>query len=70
MIQKQLSEWRGSALLKAREAAGMSRAQVAAAIDVSEDTIRAWEDGRGKPRRPMAEALARFLKVAVEEIAA
>lgn len=51
-----------------RTARGLSQAQLAAAVDVSRQTINAIETGRYLPSLPLAIALARFFGHSVEEV--
>ncbi|MGW1952496.1 helix-turn-helix domain-containing protein [Streptomyces sp. NPDC001920] len=44
-----------------REAASMTRAQLAARVGVSRETVRAWETGRTSPSGPRREAYTRLL---------
>ena len=48
-------------LFRARERAGKTPTQIAAAVGVTEDTIRRWESGSGEPRITQAPALVEAL---------
>jgi len=45
----QLIGWIGSAYQAAREAAGLTRRQVADELLITESTLYRWESGRGTP---------------------
>ncbi|MGW0931044.1 telomere-associated protein Tap [Streptomyces sp. NPDC002644] len=45
-----------------REAAGLSQAQVAAALNTRRETVASWESGRNEPRPPQRAAYARLLE--------
>jgi putative transcriptional regulator len=47
---------------------GMSQGQLAAAMDVSRQTINSIEQERYTPSLPLALALARYFETAVEEM--
>lgn len=51
-----------------RVAHGLSQAQLAAALDVSRQTINSIETGRYVPSLPLALGLARFFETTVEEM--
>jgi putative transcriptional regulator len=51
-----------------RAAAGLSQAQLAAALGVSRQTVNAIETGRYNPTLPLAIAIARFFERPVEEL--
>ncbi|MBT2568841.1 helix-turn-helix domain-containing protein [Arthrobacter sp. ISL-85] len=51
-----------------RIAAGMSRGELAAALEVSRQTIQSIEVGRYLPSLPLAIAMARYFRRPVEEI--
>ena len=51
-----------------RAAQGLSQAQLAAALDVSRQTINSIETGRYVPSLPLALGLARFFETTVEEM--
>lgn len=51
-----------------RAARELSQAELAAAVGVSRQTINSIEKGRYIPSLPLALALARYFKTAVEEI--
>lgn len=51
-----------------REQAGLSQADLAAAVNVSRQSINSIERGRYVPSLPLAFALARFFKTSVEEV--
>ena len=51
-----------------RGAAGLSQADLAAALGVSRQTINSIETGRYVPSLPLAIALARLFRRAVEEV--
>ena len=51
-----------------REQAGLSQAELAAAVGVSRQTINSIERGRYLPSLPLAIALARFFDALVEEV--
>ncbi|WP_445518955.1 telomere-associated protein Tap [Streptomyces sp. NEAU-174] len=45
-----------------REAAGLSQAEVARALDIRREAVGNWESGRTEPRQPKRAAYARLLK--------
>ena len=47
---------------------GLSQGELAAAVDVSRQTINSIETGRYVPSLPLALALARFFETTVEEM--
>lgn len=47
---------------------GLSQGELAAALDVSRQTINSIETGRYIPSLPLAIALARFFGLSIEEI--
>lgn len=47
---------------------GLSQAELAAAMDVSRQTINSIETGRYLPSLPLAFVLARFFNASIEEI--
>ncbi|MFI9460933.1 telomere-associated protein Tap [Streptomyces xiamenensis] len=51
-----------------REAAGLTRQQVAGALDVSWQAVAAWESGRAVPRPPKRAAYARLLERLAERL--
>ncbi len=51
-----------------RTARGFSQAELAAAVDVSRQTINAIETGRYTPSLPLAFELARFFGTTIEEV--
>jgi putative transcriptional regulator len=51
-----------------REKAGLSQAELAAALRVSRQSVNSIERGRYVPSLPLAFALARFFKTSVEEV--
>jgi putative transcriptional regulator len=51
-----------------RSARGLSQSELAAAVDVSRQTIISIEKGRYVPSLPLALALARFFGKPVEEV--
>jgi putative transcriptional regulator len=51
-----------------RAARGLSQGELAAAVDVSRQTINSIEKGRYTPSLPLALALARFFDTTVEEM--
>jgi putative transcriptional regulator len=51
-----------------RAAAGLSQADLAAAMGVSRQTVNSIETGRYLPSLPLAIALARFFDSSIEEI--
>lgn len=51
-----------------REQAGLSQAELAAAVHVSRQSVNSIERGRYVPSLPLAFALARFFKTSVEEV--
>jgi putative transcriptional regulator len=51
-----------------RTARGLSQGELAAAVDVSRQTINSIEQERYTPSLPLALALARFFDSSVEEI--
>jgi putative transcriptional regulator len=51
-----------------RASRGLTQQQLAAAMDVSRQTINAIETGRYTPSLPLAIALARFFATPVEEM--
>jgi len=51
-----------------REQAGLSQAQLGAAVGVSRQTVNAIERNRYLPSLPLAFALARFFGALVEEV--
>jgi putative transcriptional regulator len=51
-----------------RTARGLSQGELAAAVDVSRQTINSIEQERYAPSLPLALALARFFDSSVEEI--
>jgi len=51
-----------------RAGRGLTQQQLAAAMDVSRQTINAIETGRYTPSLPLAIALARFFATPVEEM--
>lgn len=51
-----------------RHAAGISQRELAAALDVSRQTINSIETGRYDPSLPLAIAIARHFRSTVEEI--
>jgi putative transcriptional regulator len=51
-----------------RTALGLSQGELAAAVDVSRQTINSIEQERYTPSLPLALALARFFDSSVEEI--
>ncbi|MGJ5756556.1 telomere-associated protein Tap [Streptomyces puniciscabiei] len=53
-----------------REAAGLSQAQVAAALATRRETVASWESGRNEPRPPQRAAYARFLEKLAERFPA
>ncbi|MFI9345770.1 telomere-associated protein Tap [Streptomyces sp. NPDC052773] len=53
-----------------REAAGLSQAQVAAALKTRRETVASWESGRNEPRPPQRAAYARLLEKLAERFPA
>ena len=51
-----------------RAARGLSQGELAAAVDVSRQTINSIEKGRYTPSLPLALALARFFDTTFEEM--
>ena len=51
-----------------REAKGLSQGELAAAVEVSRQTINSIEVGRYTPSLPLALSLARFFGQSVEEM--
>jgi len=51
-----------------RAVRGLSQGELAAAVDVSRQTINSIEKGRYTPSLPLALALARFFDTTVEEM--
>lgn len=51
-----------------RQARGLSQAELAAAMDVSRQTVNAVEAGRYSPSLPLAINLARYFGCTVEEL--
>ena len=51
-----------------RAARGLSQGELAAALDVSRQTINSIEKGRYVPSLPLALALARYFDTTVEEL--
>ena len=47
---------------------GLSQGELAAAVDVSRQTINSIEKGRYVPSLPLALALARYFETTVEEV--
>jgi putative transcriptional regulator len=47
---------------------GLSQGELAAAVDVSRQTINSIEKGRYVPSLPLAFALARYFETTVEEV--
>jgi len=44
--------WDGVTIRKARERAGMTRTELAAACGVTEGTVRSWEENKSAPHLP------------------
>jgi transcriptional regulator with XRE-family HTH domain len=59
----------GEHLRRLREAAGLSRAELARRASVAASTLRSWETDRGFPTMPAALRLAEALGVPVERFA-
>jgi transcriptional regulator with XRE-family HTH domain len=59
----------GGHLRGLREAAGLSRAELARRAGVPASTLRGWEDDRGFPELPASLRLAAALGVPVERLA-
>ena len=55
----------GGRLLRAREAAGMSEAQLARRIGVKTSTLSAWENDRSEPRANKLSMMAGLLNVSL-----
>ena len=53
---------------KLREQAGLSQGQLAAALDVSRQTVNAIETGRYNPTLPLAMRIAGYFDTIIEEI--
>ncbi|MGW0790426.1 helix-turn-helix transcriptional regulator [Streptomyces sp. NPDC002911] len=53
-----------------REAAGLSQAQVATALEVRREAVGNWESGKAEPRRPKRAAYARLLAGLAERLPA
>ncbi|WP_435838042.1 helix-turn-helix transcriptional regulator [Streptomyces chrestomyceticus] len=53
-----------------REAAGLSQAQVAAALSARREAVGNWETGRTEPRPPKRAAYARLLEKLAERFSA
>ena len=51
-----------------REGAGLSQGQLAAALDVSRQTVNAIETGRYNPTLPLALRLSRYFGTTIEEM--
>ena len=51
-----------------RESAGLSQAELGAALGVSRQTINSIERGRYLPSLPLAFQLARFFEATIEEV--
>jgi putative transcriptional regulator len=51
-----------------RERGGLSQGQLAAALDVSRQTVNAIETGRYNPTLPLAMRIARHFDTIIEEI--
>ena len=51
-----------------REQAGLSQAEMGAAVGVSRQTINSIERGRYLPSLPLAFQLARFFNASIEEV--
>ncbi|TML88919.1 MAG: helix-turn-helix transcriptional regulator [Actinobacteria bacterium] len=51
-----------------RTARGLSQGELAAALDVSRQTVNSIEKGRYVPSLPLALALARFFGTSVEDV--
>jgi len=51
-----------------REKTGLSQGQLAAAVDVSRQTINSIEMERYTPSLPLALALARYFEISVEQL--
>ena len=57
-----------NAVKRHRAAAGLSQAELAAAIGVSRQTVNSIETGKYLPSLPLAFTLARFFDATIEEI--
>lgn len=57
-----------NAIRELRTVRGLSQAELAAAVDVSRQTINAIETERYTPSLPLALALARYFQTTVEEV--
>jgi putative transcriptional regulator len=57
-----------NAIRALRNERGLSQAELAAAVDVSRQTINAIETERYTPSLPLALALARYFSATVEEV--
>jgi putative transcriptional regulator len=57
-----------SRLRELREGAGLSQAELGAAVGVSRQTINAIERGRYLPSLPLAFQLSRFFDMLIEEV--
>lgn len=55
-------------LKELREAAGLSQAALAQALEVSRQTVNSIEKGRYDPSLPLAFAIARHFETTIEEI--
>ncbi|WP_143671304.1 helix-turn-helix transcriptional regulator, partial [Streptomyces sp. Ru87] len=53
-----------------REAAGLSQAQIASALDTRREAVGNWESGRTEPRPPKRAAYARLLEGLAERFPA
>ena len=55
-------------LAELRERRGLSYAQVAAGVQVTEMAVRQWESGYRRPRWPQARRLAAFYGITLDEL--
>lgn len=55
-------------LKELREAAGLSQAALAEALEVSRQTVNSIEKGRYDPSLPLAFTIAKFFDTTIEEI--
>ncbi len=63
MLAKPKQETVAERLVRAREAAGLSTAQLARRLGVRTRTLQSWEDGRAEPRANRLVMMAGFLNV-------
>ena len=70
MTRWSVGGFRRDRMRQAREAAGLSRQDVAVILDCAASTVRGWEDGTATPHGPYLKNLAEALGLKLEDLVA